>query len=136
MNNPVKKKLRAGIAGTIVAALCCFTPILVIGLGAAGLTAWLGWVDYILFPVMFASLGLVAHTLYLSSGKAGPKPNIAILFGVIGLSAFLIWVEFRFALRISIAAMLSVAAYAYYLRRAATRSTSAASEENKLEQQS
>ena len=34
--------------GSVIAALCCFTPILVIGLGVVGLSAWLGWLDYVL----------------------------------------------------------------------------------------
>jgi mercuric ion transport protein len=29
-------------------AICCFTPALVILLGAVGLSPWLGWVDYVL----------------------------------------------------------------------------------------
>jgi len=31
-----------GIVGTVIAALCCFTPALVVLLGAVGLSAWLG----------------------------------------------------------------------------------------------
>jgi hypothetical protein len=37
------------------------------------------------------------------------------------LSALLIWLEFRMALRISIAAALSVALYALWLRRSITK---------------
>ena len=108
--------LCAGCGGTIIAALCCFTPILVIGLGAVGLSAWLGGVDYVLFPVMFASMGLVAFALYLRSGNKGPSPKAVIVIAVAALSALLFWLEFRYALRISVAAAVAVAAYAYYLR--------------------
>ena len=45
--------LRTGIVGTVVAALCCFTPLLVVLLGAVGLSAWLDWLDYVLFPALF-----------------------------------------------------------------------------------
>jgi len=37
--------LKTGIVGSIIAAICCATPILVIVLGAIGLSAWLGWID-------------------------------------------------------------------------------------------
>ena len=46
------KLLRIGIVGTVVAAVCCFTPILVVLLAAVGLSAWLGWLDYVLFPAL------------------------------------------------------------------------------------
>ncbi|MAP17892.1 MAG: hypothetical protein CL626_02360 [Aurantimonas sp.] len=55
---------RSGIVGAVVAAICCFTPILVIGLGAVGLSAWLGWLDYVLLPVLFVALGLIAYGLW------------------------------------------------------------------------
>tara|TARA_R110000868_G_scaffold189300_1_gene432212 strand:+ start:12058 stop:12450 length:393 start_codon:yes stop_codon:yes gene_type:complete len=116
-----RKLFNTGCAGTVVAALCCFTPVLAIGLGAIGLSAWLGWIDYVLFPVMFASLGLVAHALYLRAGKTGPSPRIAIVIAVVALSALMFWLEFRYALRISIAAMAVVAAYGFYLRKTSAR---------------
>ena len=115
------KKLKTGLIGTVVAALCCFTPALVILFGVAGLSAWLGWIDYVLFPALFASMGLVAHALYSRSGNAGPRPTAYILAAAAGLSALLFWLEFRFALRISLAAAAAVAGYAYYLRTAASR---------------
>ena len=121
MSDSNKKQMKTGIIGTVVAALCCFTPVLVVLFGAIGLSAWLGWIDYVLFPALFASLGLVAHALYLRAGKAGPRPKGFILAGVVALSALLFWLEFRFALRISIAAAAAVAAYAYYLRSGAAR---------------
>ena len=108
--------LCTGCGGTIIAALCCFTPILVIGLGAVGLSAWLGWLDYVLFPMLFASMGLVAFGLYLRSGNKGPSPKAAMVIAVAVLSALLFWLEFRYALRISVAAAGAVAAYAFYLR--------------------
>jgi mercuric ion transport protein len=57
--------LRTGIAGTAIAAICCFTPVLVIALGAVGLSAWLGWVDYVLFPAMAIFMGVTAYGLWL-----------------------------------------------------------------------
>lgn len=56
--------LKTGIIGSIVVAICCFTPILVILLGFAGLSAWLGWIDYMLFPALAIFLGLTAYGLW------------------------------------------------------------------------
>ena len=39
MSDTNKKLLTTGITGTVVAALCCFTPVLVILFGAIGLSA-------------------------------------------------------------------------------------------------
>lgn len=115
--------LKKGLIGTAIAAICCFTPVLVIPFGFAGLTAILGWLDYGLFPMLFASMGVVAYALYLRSGRKGPTPTVLIAVAVVALSALLFWLEFRFALRISIAATAAVAAYAYYLHRCERRIT-------------
>ena len=48
----------ASISGTILVALCCFTPILVILLGAIGLGALVGYLDYVLLPALSISLAL------------------------------------------------------------------------------
>jgi mercuric ion transport protein len=55
------KLLATGIVGTVVAALCCFTPVLVILLGAVGLSAAVGYLDYVLIPAL---LLFVAITVY------------------------------------------------------------------------
>lgn len=60
-----RKVLRTGVVGSVVAAICCFTPVLVIGLGAVGLSAWLGWIDYVLFPALALFLGITGYGLYL-----------------------------------------------------------------------
>lgn len=54
---------KTGIIGTALVALCCFTPILVIALGAIGLSAWLGWIDYVLLPglIFFIALALYGY---------------------------------------------------------------------------
>ncbi len=59
-----KKLLGIGIGGTVVAALCCFTPILVVLLGAVGLSAALGWLDYVLFPALAFFIGLTIYAVY------------------------------------------------------------------------
>lgn len=56
--------LATGIGGSTVAALCCFTPILVIALGAVGLSAIVGWLDLVLLPMLAVFLGLTAYALW------------------------------------------------------------------------
>ncbi len=53
-----KRLLRVGVVGTVVAALCCFTPLLVVLLGTVGLSAAVGWLDYVLLPALAAFLGI------------------------------------------------------------------------------
>ena len=58
-----RRLLGTGIVGTVVAAVCCFTPVLVLALGAVGLSAWLGWLDAVLIPLLAAFIGLTAYGL-------------------------------------------------------------------------
>ena len=55
--------LRTGIAGSVVAALCCATPILVILFGVLGLSAWAGWLDYVLIPAFVVFIGITIYAL-------------------------------------------------------------------------
>jgi mercuric ion transport protein len=56
--------LGVGIFGAVVAALCCFTPVPVVLLGAVGLAAAVGWLDYVLWPALVLFLGLTAYALW------------------------------------------------------------------------
>ena len=58
-----RKLLRIGIVGTLIAAVCCFTPALVLILGALGLSAAIGWLDYVLLPALAAFAGLTVVAL-------------------------------------------------------------------------
>ena len=42
--------LKIGIVGSIIAAICCYTPILLVALGFLGLSSLAGLLDYILLP--------------------------------------------------------------------------------------
>ena len=64
-----RKLLRTGIVGTAVAAVCCFTPALVILLGVAGLSAWLAWADYVLFPSLALFIGITIYALVRRARK-------------------------------------------------------------------
>lgn len=63
--------LKLGIGGTILAALCCFTPILLILLGVAGLGALTGYLDYVLIPALLAFIGLTIYALRKRRQAAG-----------------------------------------------------------------
>lgn len=56
--------IKIGVIGTVIAALCCFTPVLVIGLGVVGLSAWLGWLDYLLLPSLAIFVGITVYGLW------------------------------------------------------------------------
>lgn len=59
-----RKLLGIGIVGTVVVALCCFTPVLVILLGVVGLSAMLGWIDYVLFPALAFFIALTVYAVW------------------------------------------------------------------------
>ena len=46
------KLLKMGVIGTVIAALCCFTPVLVVLFGVVGLSAIVGYLDYVLLPAL------------------------------------------------------------------------------------
>ena len=59
--------LKVGIIGSIVAAICCFTPALVIVLGVAGLSAWIGMLDFVLFPALAIFVSITVYALWKRS---------------------------------------------------------------------
>jgi len=56
--------LKIGIVGTIIAALCCFTPILVVLLGALGLSAVVGYLDVVLLPALGIFILITLYALW------------------------------------------------------------------------
>ena len=56
--------LKTGIVSAAIAAICCFTPALVLLLGLAGLTAWVGWLDYVLLPVLCLSILMIVVAIW------------------------------------------------------------------------
>lgn len=62
MANP-KTLLGVGVIGTVLVALCCFTPILVVLLGAVGLAAFTGYLDVVLLPALIAFVALTVYAL-------------------------------------------------------------------------
>lgn len=59
-----KSLLKVGIIGTITAALCCFTPVLVILFGVVGLSALVGYLDIVLFPALGIFILLTLYALW------------------------------------------------------------------------
>lgn len=59
-----RKLLRTGMIGSAIAALCCFTPLLVFLFGVVGVSAWLGWIDYVLFPALAFFLAMTGYAAY------------------------------------------------------------------------
>jgi mercuric ion transport protein len=55
--------LRTGIIGTALVAICCFTPVLVLLVTAVGLSAIVGWLDYVLFPALLAFVAITVYAL-------------------------------------------------------------------------
>ena len=58
------KLLRTGVIGSIIVALCCFTPVLVILLGTVGLSALTGYLDCVLFPALIMFLGIAGYAAF------------------------------------------------------------------------
>jgi len=56
--------LKVGLVGTSISALYCFTPILVVFLGAVGLSSLLGVLDYFLLPILGSFLILTGYALW------------------------------------------------------------------------
>jgi len=56
--------LRTGIIGSIILALCCFTPILVVLFGVVGLSAAIGYLDLVLLPALAVFLAITGYALW------------------------------------------------------------------------
>lgn len=56
--------LKIGIIGSAVAAVCCFTPLLVVLLGAVGLSSIVGYLDIVLLPALGLFLLLTGYALW------------------------------------------------------------------------
>jgi mercuric ion transport protein len=58
-----KRFVATGLIGMIIAALCCFTPLLVALLGVVSLPAVIGKLDYVLLPAMAIFLAVLVYGL-------------------------------------------------------------------------
>lgn len=64
--------LITGVIGSIVAALCCFTPTLVVLLGVVGLSALTGYLDYVLLPALGFFILLTIYALLRRQRRSTP----------------------------------------------------------------
>ncbi|PQO24871.1 hypothetical protein C2I36_00705 [Rhodobacteraceae bacterium WD3A24] len=56
-----RRQTAIGLVGAVIAALCCVTPVLVVLFGALGLSAALGWIDYVLLPALAFFIALTVQ---------------------------------------------------------------------------
>lgn len=56
--------LKFGLGGSVIAALCCLTPILSGLLALAGFAALVGYLDIVLFPALIFFLTLTGYALW------------------------------------------------------------------------
>lgn len=68
-NKSENKLIKVGIVGTIVAAICCATPILVVLLGAIGLGALTGYLDFVLLPALAVFLLVTVYGFWKKQKK-------------------------------------------------------------------
>jgi mercuric ion transport protein len=64
-----KKGVLAALTGTVLVALCCFTPILVVFLGVVGLSAFTPYLDVVLLPALVVMI-VVTIASYLRWRKS------------------------------------------------------------------
>ncbi|MCZ6628878.1 MAG: mercury resistance system transport protein MerF [SAR324 cluster bacterium] len=64
--------MKFGAWGTVIAALYCFTLILMVALPAIGVGMLVAYLDWVLFPALAAFLALLGYGLYRMNynGKA------------------------------------------------------------------
>jgi mercuric ion transport protein len=57
-NMTAKRNFKLSLGASVVAAVCCFTPLLGWLLGLMGVAHLTGWIDYVALPVLGVSLAL------------------------------------------------------------------------------
>ena len=59
-----KVLLKIGLVGSVIAAICSFTPLLVSLLGAIGLSSLFGMLDIVLLPAFAIVLVITGYALW------------------------------------------------------------------------
>lgn len=60
--------LKIGLTGTVVSALCCFTPALIILFSVLGISSALAFADYILLPSLVFFLSITGYAFWKRYG--------------------------------------------------------------------
>ena len=55
--------LKTGVIGSVIAAICCVTPVRTITLGMIGLGAITGYLDYALLPALAVFVGITVYAV-------------------------------------------------------------------------
>jgi mercuric ion transport protein len=69
-----KRLFKVGAIGAIIAAICCFTPVLVILLAALGLSSLVGLLDIVLLPALGLFIGLMVYAYFKPKNSQPPTP--------------------------------------------------------------
>ncbi|MFK7967089.1 MAG: mercury resistance system transport protein MerF [Burkholderiaceae bacterium] len=70
-----RKRLTTGLVGTALALLCCFSPVLVVLLGALGLSAYVGGISYVVMPLLVFFIGLTIYALFEKQKRNASIPS-------------------------------------------------------------
>lgn len=72
-----KKGLVAAVIGTVLVALCCFTPLLVVILGIVGSSILAPYLDYMLLPalVVMVIITIISYRKWRQS-STGEKASV------------------------------------------------------------
>ena len=54
----------ASFTGTVLVAVCCYTPVLVVLIGVLGVSAWLVWADMVLLPLLAIFIALTVYAWF------------------------------------------------------------------------
>lgn len=65
-----KQWVKIGAIGTVISAICCFTPLLVVALSALGMSIFIGYLDIVLFPAMGLFITLLLIGLIKKGGDS------------------------------------------------------------------
>ncbi|MBL4828668.1 MAG: mercury resistance system transport protein MerF [Aliivibrio sp.] len=65
-----KQWVKIGAIGTVISAICCFTPLLVVALSALGMSLFIGYLDVVLFPAMGLFITLLLIGLIKKRGNS------------------------------------------------------------------
>ncbi|MEH6473089.1 MAG: mercury resistance system transport protein MerF [Halopseudomonas sp.] len=58
------KLLKIGLTGTLITAICCFTPALVMLFSALGISALIGYLDYVLLPALGVFIAISVYAVW------------------------------------------------------------------------
>ena len=70
-----KALLTTGVVGTVLAALCCFTPVLVVLLAGVGLSVAIGYLDCVPSKALIGALSRCVMPQLRSASTVSKRPH-------------------------------------------------------------